>query len=272
LAEARSVTVYDHPLSPYGQKVKIALLEKGVPFEAPLPGNIGSGNTGGEFARVSPRGEVPALVDGDVAIFDSTIILEYIEDRWPEPALLPKAPAERARVRMLEDAMDTHFEAITWGMSEIRNFGRASGTLAETMLARAGEQIAGWYRWLEQQLGEQPWFNGAAFGWGDLCVVPYVNGAVGFGHSPPAGTRLADWLVRVNGRESVAACARAAAAVGFDSAAVSLETVRQAMEQGLFKREYRDHRLEWMVKTGGIEIVQSGLAKGNIRFIDPFPA
>jgi len=271
LAEARTVTVYDHPLSPYGQKVKIALLEKGVAFDAPLPGNIGSGNTGGEFARVSPRGEVPALGDGAVAVFDSTIILEYIEDRWPEPPLLPQAPADRARVRMLEEAMDTHFEAITWGMSEIRNFGRASGALADTMLARAGEQIAGWYRWLDGQLGDRPWFNGDAFGWGDLSVVPYVNGAAGFGHQPAAGSRLAEWLVRVNLRPSVAACAKAAAAVGFDSAAVSLDTVRQAMEQGLFKREYRDHRLEWMVKSGGIEIVQSGLAKGNIRFVDPFP-
>ncbi|MBX3707859.1 MAG: glutathione S-transferase family protein [Pseudomonadales bacterium] len=268
---AASVIVFDHPLSPYGQKVKIALMEKGVAFDAPLPGNIGSGNTGGDFARVSPRGEVPALVDGEVAVFDSTVILEYIEDRWPEPPLLPALPAERARVRMLEEAMDTHFEAITWGMSEIRNFGRANGALAEAMLAKAGEQIADWYRWLEAQLGDRPWFNGAAFGWGDLSVVPYVNGASGFGHRPAQGSRLAEWLARANQRQSVAACAKAAAAVGFDSAAVSLEAVRQAMEQGLFKREYRDHRLEWMVKTGGIEIVQAGLAKGNIRFIDPFP-
>jgi len=269
---ATAVTVYDHPLSPYGQKVKIALLEKGVAFAAPLPGNIGSGNTGGEFARVSPRGEVPALVDGEVAVFDSTVILEYIEDRWPEPPLLPAAPAERARVRMLEDTMDTHFEAITWGMSEIRNFGRASGELADTMLARAGVQIAGWYQWLEAQLGERPWFNGDAFGWGDLSIIPFVNGAAGFGHAPPAGSRLADWAARANARPSVATCAQAAAAVGFDSAAVSLDAVRQAMEQGLFKREYRDHRLEWMVKTGGMEIVAAGLARGNIRFIEPFPA
>ena len=271
MADSPTVTVFDHPLSPYGQKVKIALLEKGVAFEAPLPGNIGSGNTGGDFARISPRGEVPALLDGEVAIFDSTVILEYIEDRWPTPALLPAAPVDRARVRMLEETMDTHFEAITWGMSEIRNFGRASGALAETMLEQAGQQIAAWYVWLDAQLGTRPWFNGAAFGWGDLSVAPFVNGAVGFGHAPPAGSALADWLVRVNARESVAACRQAAAAVGFDSAAVSLETVRQAMEQGLFKREYRDHRLEWMVKTGGIEIIQAGLAKHNIRFIDPFP-
>ena len=84
-----SVTVYDHPLSPYGQKVKIALLEKAVEFAAPLPAAIGSGTTSGEFAAASPRGEVPALIDDDVAIFDSSVILEYIEERWPEPPLLP---------------------------------------------------------------------------------------------------------------------------------------------------------------------------------------
>jgi glutathione S-transferase/RNA polymerase-associated protein len=270
VSAASPVTVYDHPLSPYGQKVKIALLEKGVPFEAPLPDAIGSGATAGEFARVSPRGEVPALLDGEVAVFDSTVILEYVEERWPEPPLLPAGAAERARVRMLEEVMDTHFEAITWGLSEIRNFGRAPGALGQTMLERGGEQIGVWYRWLERQLGERPWFNGEAFGWGDLAVVPFVNGAVGFGHAPPEDGRLATWLARANARDSVAACARAAAAVGFDSGAVSLEAVRQAMEQGRFKREYRDHRLEWMIRTGGLEVVADGLAKGNIRFNEPF--
>lgn len=264
-----SVTVYDHPLSPYGQKVKMALLEKGVPFEAPLPGGIGSGRADGEFARVSPRGEVPALVHGDLAVFDSTIILEYIEERWPEPPLLPADPVQRARVRMLEDAMDTHFEAITWGLSEVRNFGRAAGTLAETLEARGGEQIRAWYRWLEDQLGDRAWFNGDAFGWGDIAVVPFVNGAAGFGHRPDAGSRLADWHARANARDSVATCARAAAAIASDRS-VSLDAVRQALEQGLFKREYRDHRLEWMIKSGGLEVVSNGLGRGNIRFIEPF--
>ena len=262
--------VYDHPLSPYGQKVKIALLEKGVPFDARMPDAIGSGATAGEFAAASPRGEVPALIDGDVAVFDSTIILEYIEDRWPEPPLLPAEPAERARVRMLEDAMDTHFEAITWGLSEIAYFGRATGELAETMRARAAAQIGGWYQWLEGELEGREWFSGAGFGWGDLSVVPFVNGAVGFGHVPGAGSRLAEWLERANARPSVASCAEAAAAVGFDSEAVSLDAVKDAMDQGLFKREYRDHRLEWMIKSGGLAVVEAGLEKKNIRFIEPF--
>ena len=71
-----SVIVYDHPLSPYAQKVKIALLEKEVAFEAPLPEAIGIGGAAGDFVTTNPRAEVPALIDGDVRVFDSTIILE----------------------------------------------------------------------------------------------------------------------------------------------------------------------------------------------------
>ena len=269
MTDHAAVTVYDHPLSPYAQKVKIALAEKGVAFEAPLPPGIGSGATQGGFAAASPRGEVPALVHGDVTIFDSTIILEYVEERWPEPPLLPADPAERARVRMLEDVMDTHFEAITWGLSEIQNFGRASGDLAATMLRRGGEQIAAWYAWLETQLGRRDWFNGAAFGYGDLAVVPYVNGAAGFGHVPAAGSALAAWLDRANQRPSVAACVQAIAQLAQDGG-VTLDAVRELMEQGLFKREYRDHRLEWMIKTGGLSVVAQGLEKDNVRFIEPF--
>ena len=81
--------VYDHPLSPYAQKVKIALREKGVAFELALPGGLGAGGADGEFVTANPRAEVPVLIDDASAIFDSTIILEYIEDRWPEPPLLP---------------------------------------------------------------------------------------------------------------------------------------------------------------------------------------
>lgn len=266
-----TVIVYDHPLSPYAQKVKIALSEKGVAFEAPLPEAIGSGSASGEFAAASPRGEVPALVDEDgTRVFDSSIILQYVEERWPAPPLLPAKPAERARVRMLEDVMDTHFEAITWGLAEIDYFGRADGELAEQMKERAARQIEGWLGWLGQELGDRRWFNGDTFGWGDLCVAPFLNGAAGFGHAPEGV--LGEWHRRVNERPSVAACAAAARAAASEGSGISLDQVRAALDQGLFKREYRDHRLEWMIKTGGLDVVAEGLAKRNIRFTPPFHA
>src|SRR5881275_2444794 len=108
------VLLYEHPLSPYAQKVKIALAEKGVAVECRLP-DFMSGRDDA-FAAANPRLEVPALVDGDTRVFDSTIILEYIEDRWPTPPLLPRDAVARACARTIEDVMDTSFEPINWGL------------------------------------------------------------------------------------------------------------------------------------------------------------
>jgi glutathione S-transferase/RNA polymerase-associated protein len=183
-----TITLYEHPLSPYAQKVKISLREKGVEFTLSLPDGVGVGGAGGEFLAANPRAEVPALVDGDVRVFDSTIILEYVEDKWPTPPMLPKSPAERARVRMLEEVMDTHFEPINWAMGELNWFRRAEGALGEKLRAKAADQTQGFYAWLERELGGREWFNGEAFGWGDLSIVPYVNGSVGVGHPPAEGS------------------------------------------------------------------------------------
>ena len=259
------IRVLEHPLSPYAQKVKIALREKGVAFEAGLPGGLGAGGAGAEFLEMNPRAEVPVLVDGETAIFDSTIILEYIEDKWPKPALLPEGPAERARVRMLEEVMDTHYEPINWGLGEVGWFRRAEGPLADTLRGAAASQIAGFHAWLERRLGERGWFNGTEFGWGDLSVVPYIAASAALGLPPAEGSKLAAWLARTLARPSVAATIGEARA--FDAGPLD---VAELVRQGLFKREYRDHRLEWMIKSGGLEVVLKGLEADNIRFTGRF--
>ena len=88
---------------------------------------------------------------------------------------------------------------------------------------------------------------------------PYVAGQAGNGF-PPNG-KLAAWLARSSERESTARCAAAAA-----EAMAGFQSLGALVEGGLFKREYRDHRLEWMIRSGGAEIVLDGLAKNNIRF------
>lgn len=257
--------VYEHPLSPYAQKVKISLREKGIEFETRLPAGIGTGSTPDDFMKGNPRGEVPFLRDGDAAIFDSTIILEYIEDKWPTPPMLPTSPLDRARVRLIEDVMDCHYEPINWGLGELNNFKRATGELKDRIMARAGEQIAGLHAWLERELGEREWFNGDSFGWGDLSVVPYINGSAGSGFTPPKGSKLEAWHKRAMGRSSVSTSAQEAV----DSVS-GMQDVSGAVEAGLFKREYRDHRLEWMIKSGGLDVVLKGLEKDNIRFTPDF--
>lgn len=257
--------VYEHPLSPYAQKVKIALREKEVPFEVMTPDAIGSGDTASSFLEANPRGEVPVLIDDGFAIFDSTIMLEYIEDKWPSPSLLPTSPQARAQMRMLEDVCDTQYEAINWGLGEISWFKRAEGPLADTLLANAAEQTRKLNTWLERQLGGKPWFNGEQFGWGDLAVAPYVRGASSFGNGPEDGSKLADWFARTSARETVSTTFQEA-----DASVAGMQVVADVLKQGLFKREYRDHRLEWMIKSGGISVVTSGLADNNIRFSNDF--
>jgi glutathione S-transferase len=253
------IKLYEHPLSPFAQKVKIALYEKGIPFEAAIPNFLGGGAEE-DFTAASPRLEVPSVIDGDTAVFDSTIILEYLEDKWPQPPLLPPTAAERARVRMLEEIEDTYHEAINWAIAEIRVFGRAKGALAEQLLARAGDQIAGVYKRLDRELGSRQFFNGERFGWGDLSVYPYVAASAGNGF-PPNGSGVAAWLARVSERDSVQKVAAAAM-----QALAGFQDLGPIIEQGLFVREYRDHRLEWMMRSGGSQIVRDGMAKKNIRF------
>lgn len=257
--------LYEHPLSPYAQKVKIALRHKGIAFDLLRPDGIGSGNVPGEFAKGNPRGEVPLLIDGDLRIFDSTIMLDYIDERWPDPALMPADPARRARIRMIEEVMDTHYEAINWGLGEIRYFHRAEGELAETLQSVAGEQTRDLQAWLSDRLGSDEWFSGLDFGRADLSLVPFLNASTGFGFGPDADSPLGRWLQRVNTVESVHQTA--------DEAAQSIATIGKAykaVESGLFKRQYRDHRLEWMVRSGGIDVVTNGLAKDDIRFTGRF--
>ncbi|HZP43920.1 MAG TPA: glutathione S-transferase family protein, partial [Candidatus Binatia bacterium] len=131
------VLLWEHPLSPFAQKVKIALAEKGVPFETRMPDLLGGGDAA--FAAASPRREVPVLVDGDTTVFDSTIILEYVEDRWPTPPLLPREPAARARVRMLEELCDTYYEAINWAV-----FPAVHGAAWSGNSPAAGSRLAAW--------------------------------------------------------------------------------------------------------------------------------
>ena len=254
--------LYEHPLSPYAQKNKIALREKGVIFDLATPDGMGAGGGGGAWGQANPRLEVPTLVDGNVSVFDSTIIQDYIEENWPSPPLLPVGAAARARVRMIEEVMDTQYEAATWGMMELLVFGRAKGPLGDGLMAKARAQVAGLHRWAQAQLGDAQWFNGAAFGWGDIAVVPFVMGAVGFGSPPAPGSKLAEWLARCLARPSVAQTAAEAQAV----VAIVADVVPQMLASGAFKREYRDHRLEWMLRSGGMQVVLDGLADGTIRF------
>src|SRR5687768_17050006 len=97
--------LYSGPLSLFSRKVEIALGEKGLDYErisVPFTQTRGYSPKHPDVLAVNPKGQVPVLVDGDLSLYDSTIILEYLEDAYPEPPLFPADAAERAQCRLYE--------------------------------------------------------------------------------------------------------------------------------------------------------------------------
>lgn len=253
--------LYDHPLSPYAQKVRIMLREKKQDFEAVIPEGLGSGEDRG-YSRYNPRLEVPALVVNGTTLFDSTIILEYLEDAFPDPPLRPADPLARARCRLIEEVCDTHYEAINWGLGELRFFKRG-GDQAAALRASAGKDTAAIQNWLQSQICDSGWLTGDQFGWADLVAVPYVTMSQIFGFEPNRSSKLNTWLEKVTARPAVAhTIAEAAASVP------GMDAYSGMLDRGGMRRHFRDHRLEWMIRAGGLQVVLDGLANDNIRFTD----
>jgi glutathione S-transferase len=260
-----SLKLYEHPLSPYARKVKIVLYEKGIEFEriAITPMTIRAGDPGfADFAGASPRLEVPCLVDGDFRCSDSTIIVDYIDEKWPDPPMLPKAPGARARARMVEELCDTSIDAINWGLMELRVFRRAEGEQAAAMMSRAGAQLAAAWERLESDLEGHSWFSGELFGRADASLVVHVVASSLFGFGPgERHPRLREWAAR---------CVEIGG-VKRDQADLAVfmggDGVRAMRKVPKVRRQYRDHRLEWMLKSGGLDIVLRGIESETIHFV-----
>lgn len=95
--------VFSAPLSLFSRKVEIALLEKGLAFErvmVPFSQTEGYSLKHPEVLSANPKRRCRVLVDGDLTLFDSTLILEHLEDAYPLPSLFPDTPAERERCRL----------------------------------------------------------------------------------------------------------------------------------------------------------------------------
>jgi glutathione S-transferase len=104
-----AIRLYSARLSMFGAKVQIAAFEKSIPLDivmVPFTQTEGYSPKHPEVVRINPKKQVPVLINGDLELFDSTQILEYLEDLQPEPALWPANIAARARARQMEHMSD----------------------------------------------------------------------------------------------------------------------------------------------------------------------
>jgi glutathione S-transferase len=152
-----TLTLVSHRLCPYVQRAVIALSEKGVPFERR---DVDLANKPDWFKAVSPLGKTPVLVVGDTAIFESAVILEYLEDTQG-PALHPADPLARAE----------HRAFIELGSAILNDIAGLYAAADETVFDTKRQALKDKLTRLEARL-KGPWFDGASFSLVDAVFGP----------------------------------------------------------------------------------------------------
>lgn len=129
------LTLFGSPISNYYNKVKLALLEKGVPFSEAL---AATKSTDEAILSASPLGKIPFIRTGQGTLCESQAILDYIEAAYPQPPLLPADPFAAAKVRELTIFIDLHLELVARELYSQAFFG---GAVSEATQARVRKQL-----------------------------------------------------------------------------------------------------------------------------------
>jgi glutathione S-transferase len=189
-----------HKLCPYVQRAVIALAEKGVPFERI---DIDLADKPDWFLKISPLGKTPVLLAGDTAIFESAVILEYLEDTQ-DPPLHPADPLARAE----------HRAWIEFGSAILNDIAGLYGAPDEAAFSIKVAALRAKFVRVESRL-KGPWFDGERFSLVDAVFGPVFRYVDAF-------DRIGDFGI-LSGLPKVAAWRRALAARASIQAAVAPE-------------------------------------------------
>ena len=167
------ITLHGSPISNYHNKVKLALLEKGVPFEEKV---VDFQTKGEALLRASPLGKIPFITTEQGSLCESQVILEWLEAAYPEPPLLPRDPFEAAKVRELATFIDWQLEMAARQLYGVAFFGAAP--LSESGQARIRREIEQKIAGVKPLLKLGPYAAGDSFTLADCSAfnsVPLVG-------------------------------------------------------------------------------------------------
>jgi glutathione S-transferase len=196
-----TIELYSFAACPYAQRTHISLLEKQLDFAII---EIDLFNRPAWFSTISPYGKVPVLRHADVTVHESSIINQYLDEAFPQPALMPESPALRAQARIWMDYCETRFlPALHKLMSEADDADKRAAN---------NEKLAEILRHIEHEglrkHGSGPWFFGPQFSLTDIQFAPFLERFEMYvrlaGATVPADcTRLHDWRAALQERPSV---------------------------------------------------------------------
>jgi maleylacetoacetate isomerase len=176
------VRLYGYFRSSATYRARIALNLKGIAWE-PVPVDLRaptSAQNAPEFRALNPSGLIPVLIDGEQVISQSLAIIEYLEETHPQPALLPRSPPERARVRALALAIACDIHPLN-NLRVLNYLRKPLGHDDATVNAWYGHWIAQGFRALESEAqrssGDGRHLYGTSVTLADVCLVPQMANA-----------------------------------------------------------------------------------------------
>jgi glutathione S-transferase len=196
-----AIKLYDFLSSPNCQRVKVVLAEKKLPYET-VPVDLKKGEQKKpDYLKLNPYGKVPVLIDGATVLYESLIINEYLDEKYPEPPLMPKDHAKRAKIRILIDYgmnhLDPPYQTIRKEMMKDEKERDQAAT------DKAKQELKNLLGRFERELGDQPYLAGD-FSLVDAALIPRFTRLEGMGVLPdPALPRVGAWIKRMKERPSV---------------------------------------------------------------------
>jgi len=197
------IKLYDFKSSPNCQRVKVVLAEKNLVYDTvPIDLRKQEQKTP-EYLKLNPYGKVPVLTDDSTVLYESLIINEYLDEKYPNPPLMPKDPASRAKARILVDYGMAHFDS---AYQKLRvELMKEPKEQSQPIIDGAKSDLKKLLQRFEDEIGEQPYLMGD-FSLVDADLIPRFTRLEGFGVLPdPALPRLGKYMERIKARPSVKA-------------------------------------------------------------------
>jgi glutathione S-transferase len=197
------IKLYDFKSSPNCQRVKVVLAEKNLAYDTvPIDLRKQEQKTPG-YLKLNPYGKVPVLTDDSTVLYESLIINEYLDEKYPNPPLMPKDPASKAKARILVDYGMAHFDS---AYQKLRvEMMKVPKEQSQPIIDGAKSDLKKLLQRFEDEIGEQPYLLGD-FSLVDADLIPRFTRLEGFGVLPdPALPRLGKYMERMKARPSVKA-------------------------------------------------------------------
>jgi glutathione S-transferase len=196
-----ALTFYYGSGSPFAWKVWLILEHKGIPYEFRVLSFDRGDTKSAEFRAVNPRGKVPAIVDDGFALWESAVIAEYLEERYPQKPLLPSDAKARAAVRRIAAEVDSYLSPAVTRLFEVTLYRKDAVTPAD--VAAVHQRILEELSLLEAQF-TGPYLAGPV-SIADFAVFPHMRLMNRVNERQPGNgiaedripSKLADWMKRI---------------------------------------------------------------------------